>query len=93
MRYLIDHSPSVRTLGAVLAAAPVVLSLLVAGLYRGAASDLTPLALILPLLSMGVLDGILEHRASEQPAHPPTSERERGRAEAGRSLPRVMTTA
>jgi len=78
-------------LAAALAAAPLALALLAVGLYRGEASDLTPLALILPLLSMGALDAVLEHRASKGHSEPLVSER--GRADAPRSLTRAMTTA
>ena len=75
MAHLTVRTPSVRALAVVLAAAPVILALLAVSLYRGAASDLTPLALILPLLSMGVLEAVLEHRTSARRSLSPNSAR------------------
>lgn len=75
MAHLTVRSSSVRALAVVLAAAPVVLAVLAVSLYRGAASDLTPLALILPLLSMGALEAVLEHRTNERPSLSPNSVR------------------
>ena len=84
MRHSNHHTPSPRALGAVLAVAPVAVSILAAAFYPGKASDLTPLALMLPWLSMGVLESVLAPDRSE-PSNPSVAG-ERRRAEVGGSL-------
>ena len=84
MRHSNHHTPSPRALGAVLAVAPVAVTILAAAFYPGKASDLTPLALMLPWLSMGVLESILDHDHGKPHDRPVASERRR--AEIGHSL-------
>jgi hypothetical protein len=84
MRPSNHHTPSPRALGIALAVAPVAVTILAAAFYPGKASDLTPLALMLPWLSMGVLESVLDHDHSEHRDRPVASER--GRAEVGHSL-------
>jgi hypothetical protein len=86
-----NNTSSVRTLAVALAAAPLALALLAVGLYHGEASDLTPLALVLPLLSMGALDAVLERRAGQERNQAAVGER-RPR-DSRRSLTRALTTA
>jgi hypothetical protein len=89
MAHLNGSTSSVRVLTTLLAAAPVALALLAVGLYRGAASDLTPLALVLPLLSMGALEAVLEHESSERRSLPPSGARRR--IDAGHGLHALRT--
>ena len=84
MRHSNHHTSSPRGLGAALAVAPVAVTILAAAFYPGKASDLTPLALMLPWLSMGVLESVLDHKRGEAGNRPIASERKR--AEIGHSL-------
>ncbi|MFI5308929.1 MAG: hypothetical protein ACHQ53_16345 [Polyangiales bacterium] len=60
MTHLDAHTS--RTLTATLAAAPLALLVLCAVLFPGRASELTPLALMLPLLSMAGIEAAFERR-------------------------------
>jgi hypothetical protein len=52
---------SIRTLGAVLAAATVALPVAVSALLPGKVDALVPFALMLPFVTMGLLDAALNH--------------------------------
>ncbi len=57
-----NHIPSSpRTLGALVSAATLAVPLLLAAALPGRADALVPVALVLPLLTMGALDAALRH--------------------------------
>jgi len=57
-----------RALKIALAAAPIALLIVAAGLFPGRTAELTPFALVLPLLSMAGLETVLEHKPSPSKA-------------------------
>jgi hypothetical protein len=61
MRSHDNHFPSPRTLGAGLAAATVALPLVVGALLPGRSDTLLPFALMLPFVTMGLLEAALQH--------------------------------
>jgi len=60
--------PRSRTLKAALATAPIALLIVVAALFPGKTAELTPFALVLPLLSMAGLETALEPKPSASKA-------------------------
>jgi hypothetical protein len=56
-----ENHVSIRTLGAGLAAATVALPLAMSALLPGKTDALVPFALMLPFVTMGLLDAALSH--------------------------------
>lgn len=56
-----ENSVSIRTLGAAMAAATVGLAVALSVLLPGKSDALVPFALMLPFVTMGLLDAALSH--------------------------------
>ena len=61
------------TLKAALAAAPIALLILAAALFPGKTAELTPFALVLPLLSMAALESAVEPKSAPSKVRRPES--------------------